>query len=295
MSGIAEVRAVGSAVVARRRLRIGLVPTLPILVLVAIPLLAIFAPLITPWDPVKNNLLDAKLPPAWLPGGDPSHLLGTDRLGRDVFARLLYGARVSMSVATLALAIAVTIGSTVGIVAGYFGGWLGSVLMRLVDMVLSLPMVLIALALAIALGPSFTNMILVIGFLIWPNLARLVRADTLLLRQQEFVRYSRAIGVPDWRIILRHVIPNIVGTLLVAVALEIPHVILVEASLSFLGAGIPPPSASWGAMIADGRALIATGWWIALFPGLAIIVTVVSFNALGDWLRDHFDPRLRDV
>lgn len=295
MSGIVEVRAVGSAVVARRRLRIGLVPTLPILVLVAIPLLAIFAPLITPWDPVKNNLLDAKLPPAWLPGGDPSHLLGTDRLGRDVFARLLYGARVSMSVATLALAIAVTIGSTVGIVAGYFGGWLGSVLMRLVDMVLSLPMVLIALALAIALGPSFTNMILVIGFLIWPNLARLVRADTLLLRQQEFVRYSRAIGVPDWRIILRHVIPNIVGTLLVAVALEIPHVILVEASLSFLGAGIPPPSASWGAMIADGRALIATGWWIALFPGLAIIVTVVSFNALGDWLRDHFDPRLRDV
>jgi peptide/nickel transport system permease protein len=295
VSGIAEVRAVGSAVVARRRLRIGLVPTLPILVLVAIPLLAIFAPLITPWDPVKNNLLDAKLPPAWLPGGDPSHLLGTDRLGRDVFARLLYGARVSMSVATLALAIAVTIGSTVGIVAGYFGGWLGSVLMRLVDMVLSLPMVLIALALAIALGPSFTNMILVIGFLIWPNLARLVRADTLLLRQQEFVRYSRAIGVPDWRIILRHVIPNIVGTLLVAVALEIPHVILVEASLSFLGAGIPPPSASWGAMIADGRALIATGWWIALFPGLAIIVTVVSFNALGDWLRDHFDPRLRDV
>jgi peptide/nickel transport system permease protein len=200
-----------------------------------------------------------------------------------------------MSVATLALAIAVTIGSTVGIVAGYFGGWLGSVLMRLVDMVLSLPMVLIALALAIALGPSFTNMILVIGLLIWPNLARLVRADTLLLRQQEFVRYSRAIGVPDWRIILRHVIPNIVGTLLVAVALEIPHVILVEASLSFLGAGIPPPSASWGAMIADGRALIATGWWIALFPGLAIIVTVVSFNALGDWLRDHFDPRLRDV
>jgi ABC-type dipeptide/oligopeptide/nickel transport system permease subunit len=297
MSGQVQAPAVPRARSLRSRLpgRPPLMPTLPLIVLIAIPVLAIAAPLITPFDPVRNSLIDSKLPPFWVHGGELRHPLGTDGLGRDVFARLLYGARVSIGVAALSLAIAVTIGTTIGVVAGYVGGWIGSATMRFVDMILSLPMVLIALALAIALGPSFTNMVLVIGLLIWPRLALLIRAETRVLKEQEFVRYARAIGVPAWRIVLMHILPNVLSTLLVAVALEIPHVILVEASLSFLGAGIPPPSASWGVMIADGRALIATGWWIALFPGLAIITTVVSFNALGDWMRDHFDPRLKQV
>lgn len=270
-------------------------PALPIVILVVIPMLAIAAPIISPFDPVRNDLINSRLPPFWISGGDAAHPLGTDGLGRDIWSRLLHGARVSLGVATLSLVIAVTIGATIGLFAGYVGGWVGSVVMRFVDMILSLPMVLIALALAVAVGPSFTNMVLVIGLLIWPRIALLIRAETLLLREQDFVRYSRAIGVPGYLIVLKHIIPNVMSTLLVAVALEIPHVILVEASLSFLGAGIPPPSASWGVMIADGRALIATGWWIALFPGLAIVITVVAFNSLGDWMRDHFDPRLKDA
>jgi peptide/nickel transport system permease protein len=270
-------------------------PAVPLAILAIIAVAALAAPLLTPYDPVKTRLIDALLPPAWVDGGTAEHLLGTDRFGRDSFSRLLYGARVSLSVAAVSLLMATVIGTTVGVVAGYRGGWVGSVLMRLVDMVLSLPLILVALALAVALGPSFANLILVIGLLIWPRIARLIRAETLVLKEQEFVRYSRAIGVSGWIIVARHVLPNVFPTMLVAVTLEIGHVILLEAGLSFLGAGMPPPQASWGVMIADGRALIATGWWIALFPGLAIVITSMTSNALGDWLRDHFDPKLKEV
>ena len=269
-------------------------PVLPIGILVTMVLLAILAGSITHFDPVRQDLRHFLQPPMWA-GGKPDHPLGTDSFGRDVLSRLLFGARVSLSVAVLSLIIATILGTTVGLVGGYVGGAVDSILMRFVDMILALPTLLIALAVAIALGPSFTNILLIIGFMIWPRTARLIRAETMLLKKQEFARYARAIGMPGWRIVLRHILPNVLPTLLVAVTLEVGHVILVEASLSFLGAGIPPPQPSWGVMIADGRALIATGWWIALFPGLAIMITVISCNVLGDWLRDHFDPKFKEI
>lgn len=268
-------------------------PALPIAGLVLFALAGIAAPLLTPYDPVKNDLTSTLLPPAFIPGGDPAHFLGTDGFGRDIVSRLLYGARVSLAVAAIAITITVLIGTAVGIAAGYLGGWVDSMLMRVVDVALTLPMILVALVLSIAIGPSFTNLVLVIGLLLWPRLARVVRGEMLLLKQQDFVRYSAAIGVPAWRISMRHVLPNVLPTILVLATLEIGHVILLEAGLSFLGAGIPQPQASWGSMIDDGRALVATGWWVALFPGLAIMFVVLCSNALGDWLRDYLDPRTR--
>ena len=275
----------------RRRWR--LVPALPILVLSLFAIAAIAAPLLTPHDPVRPNLLYALQPPAWLDGGSVDHFLGTDRFGRDILTRLIYGARVSFSVVVVSMIIAVIIGVPVGVVAGYAGGWIDSLLMRFVDVLLSLQTILVGLVVAIALGPSFTNLVLVIGLLLWPLIARLMRGETLILKNQDFVRYSRAIGVRKRTIFLRHILPNILPALLVVMTLQIGSVILLEASLSFLGAGMPPPQASWGVMIDDGRALIATGWWVTLFPGIAITATVLSSNTFGDWLRDRFDPKTR--
>lgn len=276
------------------RLHIRWMPAVPIVILGTIILASLAAPLLTDHNPVKSDLINSLQPPAWVKGGSAGHLLGTDGFGRDVFARLLYGGRVSLTVAAISLIIAVTIGTTLGVAAGYVGGSFDSLVMRLVDMLLALPKIIVALTLAVAVGPSFTNLVLVLGLLTWPQIARLVRAETLLLKQGEFVRYANAIGVHRWGIWLRHVFPNILPTLLVATTLEVGAVILAEASLSFLGAGLPPPQASWGVGIADGRSLIATGWWIALFPGLAITATVLAFNALGDWLRDYGDPNRGD-
>jgi peptide/nickel transport system permease protein len=277
------------------RRSVPIMPALPLAILAVVILLGIGAPLVTPYEPTRADLPNSLLPPAWVEGGTAEHLLGSDTFGRDSFTRLVYGARVSLSVAFLSLIIATLLGTSAGLLAGYAGGAIDSILMRFVDMVLSLPTLLIALAMSIALGPSFANLVLVIGFLIWPRVARLVRSDTLVIKHQEFVKYARAVGVPGWLIVLRHVLPNVTPTLLVAATLEVGHVILVEASLSFLGAGIPAPQPSWGVMISDGRALIATGWWIALFPGLALVISVISFNTLGDWLRDRLDPKLREV
>lgn len=276
---------------ATRRLRVRLMPALPIVVLALMVTAAAAAPLLTPFDPVRNDLASSMLPPSWENGGNPDHLLGTDLLGRDVFTRLLYGARVSFLVATFSLLIAVSIGTTVGVASGYLGGSIDSILMRLVDIVLALPTIIVALALAVALGPSFRNLVLILGLLTWPRIARLIRGETLVLKNADFIRYARTIGVSTRVILRRHLFPNVAATLLVATTLEIGHVILTEATLSFLGAGLPSPQASWGVMIDDGRALIATGWWIALFPGLAITLAVLSLNSLSDWLRDYLDPR----
>lgn len=278
----------------KRRAAIPVMPALPLALLALLIATAAAAPLLTPHDPVRSNLTAALLPPIWVGGSSNEHILGTDGFGRDVLARLLYGARVSLGVAALSILIGTIIGTTVGLLAGYAGGWVDSILMRLVEILLSLPLLLVALALAVAVGPSFTNLVLVLGLLIWTRIARIIRGDTLVVKQQDFVRYAQAVGVPGWLIVARHVLPNVLPSLLVAITLEIGFVILVEASLSFLGGGIPRPQPSWGVMISDGRALISTGWWVALFPGVAIVIAVTGFNMLGDWLRDRLDPKLRE-
>jgi peptide/nickel transport system permease protein len=273
---------------------IGLIPALPILVLLAFVVLAVGAPLIAPYSPIREHLTDSMLAPAFAPGGVRRHLLGTDLFGRDVLSRLIYGARISLSVSALALLIGTAVGTPVGLIAGFVGGWVDTVLMRVVDVMLSFPLILAALALAVALGPSFSNVVIVIGLLIWPRFARQIRGEAMVLKDREFVQYARAIAVPSWVIMLRHVLPNVMPSLLVLSTLQIGHVILLEASLSFLGAGVPPPQPSWGVMVSEGSGLVRTGWWIALFPGLAILLTVLSFNTLGDWLRDHLDPSLKE-
>lgn len=273
----------------RRRL----VPAVPLAVLGVLVLLGLLAPWLTSYSPLDGDLNARLVPPAWLDGGSAAHLLGTDTAGRDVLTRLLYGIRTSLLVVVLALAVAVVVGTTVGVVSGFFGGWVDGVLMRLVDVALSVPPILLALSVAVAVGASFRSMILILGFLVWPGIARLIRAETLSLRRGEFVRYARAVGLSRRWVMGRHILPNILPTLLVATTLEVATVIMTEAALGFLGAGVPPPQPSWGVMIEEGSALIATGWWIALFPGLAIVATVICTNALGDWLRDHLDPRTR--
>jgi peptide/nickel transport system permease protein len=210
-----------------------------------------------------------------------------------VLSRLLYGGRVSLSVAVVALVIAIVISTLVGVTAGFAGGWVDSALMRFSDVVNTVPTLMLALVLAAWIGPSFGMVVTVLGLLIWPRIARLIRGETLVIRKTDFVRYAEAIGMGGRRVVMRHVIRNVLPTLLVAMTLEIGRVIILEASLSFLGAGIPPPQASWGVMIADGRALVATGWWVALVPGLAITLVVLASNAIGDWLRDRLDPRVR--
>lgn len=275
--------------------RPSLVPVLPIFLIVLVTFLSIFAPLFTSYGPNAQDLRNALQPPFFINGGDWAHPLGTDSFGRDIWTRILYGGRVSLSIAALSLVLGATIAVLVGISAGYFGGGLDSALMRVTDMFLALPTLIVALAIAIALGPSYINLILIVGLMIWPRTARLVRADTLLIKRQDYARYARAIGVPTWILVFRHVLPNVMPTILVMVTLEVGAVILLEASLSFLGAGIPPPNPSWGTIIADGRGLIASGWWIALFPGIVISIMVMSTNVLGDWLRDRLDPMFREA
>jgi ABC-type dipeptide/oligopeptide/nickel transport system permease subunit len=276
-----------------QRLRLGRDPSLVVLALFVFA--AIFAPWLTPYSPVDNSLTDSLQPPAWMAGGTSEHLLGTDSFGRDVLTRLIHGARVSLIVVVFSLLIAVVIGTGVGVWAGYAGGKTDAILMRLVDIMFAVPSLLVALVAAVALGPSMRNLVLILGLLIWPNIARLIRGETLALKNNEYVAYAKAIGSPRWRILRKHILPNVMPTLLVAATLEVANVILTEASLSFLGAGLPPPAPSWGVMIDDGRALIATGWWISMFAGLAIVVTVLAFNGFGDWLRDRYDPQTRDL
>jgi peptide/nickel transport system permease protein len=255
---------------------------------------AIFAPLIAPYDPLQTSL-SARLQPPAFAGGTDAHLLGTDKLGRDVLSRIIYGARVSLSVSLLVILITGSIGTTLGIVSGYFGGWTDSVIMRVTDVSLAFPAILVALLLAVTLGPSFTTVVLAISLLGWAAYARLIRSEVLKLRNADFVAQARIIGCSPGRIMLTHIFPNVVNPLLILATLSVGLVILIESALSYLGAGIPPPTPTWGSMVSDGRGLIDTAWWISFFPGLAIGMVVLSGNFLGDWLRDRLDPRLRQI
>jgi peptide/nickel transport system permease protein len=255
---------------------------------------AIFASQLAPYDPLQTSLSQRLAPPAFA-GGTEAHLLGTDKLGRDVLSRIIFGARVSLSVSLLVILVTATIGTALGILGGYLGGWVDSLLMRITDISLAFPGILIALLLAVTLGPSFTTVVLAISLLGWAPYARLIRGDVLKLRDADFVLQARIIGCSPMRIMLTHIFPNIVNPLLILATLSVGLIILVESALSYLGAGIPPPTATWGSMVSDGRGLIDTAWWISFFPGLAIGLVVLAGNFLGDWLRDRLDPRLRQL
>ena len=268
---------------------------IPLIILILIVLVAIFAPLLAPYDPVKMSLPDRLMPPFFAEGGSTEHFLGTDKLGRDVLSRLIFGARISLSVSLLVILITSAIGTTLGIIGGYLGGRTESFLMRITDISLSFPAILVAMLLAVSMGPSFTTVVLAVSVLGWAPYARLIRGETLKLREADFVSQARVIGSSSIRIMLRHIFPNIVNSLIIMMTLQVGLLIIVEASLSFLGVGIPPPSPSWGNMVNDGRNLIDTAWWISTFPGIAIALVVLSGNFLGDWLRDKLDPKLRQL
>ena len=271
-------------------------PVISVLVLLFVLIIpAIFANVLAPHDPITGNLPDRLKPPAWVEGGSAKYLLGTDTLGRDILSRMLFGARISLSVSLVALLIGGAIGTVLGLIAGYFGKWVDSVIMRLVDMMLSMPLILIALVLVVVFEPGVGTTIGVVALLLWARYARLIRAQVLTIKEQDFIARARVAGASDFRIIVRHVFPNVVNTLIVIATLQVGVVILLEATLSFLGAGIPRPQPSWGAIVSDGRDYIATAWWISVIPGLAIMMTVLSMNMLGDWLRDRLDPKLRQI
>jgi peptide/nickel transport system permease protein len=267
---------------------------IPAVVLVILIGSAIFAGQVAPYDPLQTSL-SARLEPPVFAGGTSAHLLGTDKLGRDVLSRIIWGARMSLSVSLLVILVTASIGTLLGIVGGYLGGVVDSVLMRITDISLAFPGILIALLLAVTLGPSFTTVVLAISLLGWAPYARLIRGEVLRLRTADFVLQARIIGCSPVRIMATHIFPNVINPLLILATLSVGLVILIESALSFLGAGIPPPTATWGSMVSDGRSLIDTAWWISFFPGVAIGLVVLSGNYLGDWLRDRLDPRLRQL
>jgi peptide/nickel transport system permease protein len=256
---------------------------------------AAFAPWVAPHDPLKGSLAKRLKPPVWQDGGSSTHLLGTDKLGRDILSRLIYGARVSLTVSVIAIFVGGIVGTGLGLISGYFGGHIDSLLMRLVDISLSLPTILLALVLVAAVGPSFSTVIIVLVVLLWARYARLVRGETLSIKERDFIARGRVAGASHTRIMVRYIFPNVVNSLVVLATLNVGYVILLESALSFLGAGLPRPMPAWGLMVADGRELIVTAWWVSMFPGLAIMLTVLALNLLGDWLRDHYDPKLRNV
>jgi peptide/nickel transport system permease protein len=251
---------------------------------------AILAPLVAPADPLTGSLADRLAPPAWAPGGSLRHLLGADDLGRDILARLIHGARISLAVSVLAIAGAGVFGTMVGMLAGYFGGWTDRIAMRIVDLALSFPMVMLALLMAALFGPSFQNIVIVVALVLWSPFARMARGETLRVKTMDFIDLARTAGSSAPSILLRHVLPNILGPMVVLATLQVGTVIVLEASLSFLGVGVPPPTPSWGSMISDGRAFIASAWWVSVFPGVAILLTVMSANLLGDALADWISP-----
>jgi peptide/nickel transport system permease protein len=265
-----------------------------VIILATVAVAAVAAPALAPHDPRRGELMDSKLPPAWSEGGTSEYLFGTDTLGRDIFSRVIYGARISLMVGFTAVAIAGAIGITVGLVAGYFRGWLDDVVMRLVDIQLAVPFILFALAILAVLGPGLKNLILVLGITGWVTYARVVRGRVLSCREKEFVEAARAVGAGDLRIMFRHILPNTIASVIVIASFAVAATILAEAALSFLGLGVPPSTPTWGGMVADGREQILTNrWWMYVFPGAAIMLTVLAINAVGDWLRDYLDPRLR--
>ena len=273
-----------------RRLRWGVAAAVVLLLIV---LSAVLAPLIAPHDPLVVDIRHRLAPPAWMAGGTPDHLLGTDQVGRDLLSRVIYGGRISLIVGVAAVILSASIGILLGLAAGYFGGAIDWTIMTVVNIVLTFPFVLLALAVIAVLGPSLPNMIAVLGVAGWPIYARVIRAETLALREREFVTAGRALGMSHARLIFRQILPNLVSAGVVIATLQVAQVIVLESFLSFLGLGVQPPIPAWGNMLGEGRVYMLNSWWIAAFPGAAIFITTLVINLLGNALRDWLDPRLK--
>jgi peptide/nickel transport system permease protein len=263
------------------------------LILLGLVVTALLSPYVVPHNPIRERLIDRLLPPAWAQDGEWQYLLGTDHLGRDLVSRMIYGSRVSLVVGLASVIVGGALGIALGVIAGFFGGRTDEVIMALADMQLAFPTILLAIAIIAVLGPSFTNLVIVIGISGWVTYGRIARGQVLSVREKEFVEAIRAQGGSQWRIIWRHILPNILSPLIVVATLDLARTIILESTLSFLGLGIQPPTPSWGSMLSDGREYLLSAWWIATFPGVALMLTALSFNRLGDWIRDLTDPRLR--
>jgi peptide/nickel transport system permease protein len=271
-------------------------PVIPVSILLFIALVAVFADVLAPHDPQVGSLARRFKPPFWLDGGSLVYPLGTDHVGRDVLSRLIFGARVSMVVGITAVLVAGSIGTLLGIVSGYLGGWADQVVMRITDTWLALPALTFAIFLAAIVGPSELNIILILGLVYWTRYARVIRGEVLSLKQREFVRLAIVAGCSKSLIMWRHILPNVINSAVVLATLMLGVVIVTEASLSFLGVGVPPPKPAWGLMMADGKKGLMVGyWWLTVFPGICIMLMVLSANLLGDWLRVKFDPQLRQL
>ena len=279
-----------------RKVRFGNIPVIPTLILVTIALVAIFANQLAPHNPEIGSLTARFKPPFWVAGGSTKYLLGTDQLGRDVLSRLIFGARVSMVVSLTAVVFAGVLGTALGIISGYLGGLIDQVIMRVTDAWLALPALTFAIFLAAIVGPSMWNIVIILGLTYWTRYARVIRGEVLSLKEREFVRLAIVAGCPKSTIMLRHILPNVINSAVVLGTLMVGVVIITEATLSFLGIGVPPPQPAWGLMLSDGKQSLMVGrWWLSIFPGLCIMLMVLSANILGDWLRVKIDPQLRQL
>jgi peptide/nickel transport system permease protein len=280
----------------RRAIRISEVPVIPTLILVVIAVVAIFANQLAPHNPEIGALTARFKPPFWQTGGSVKYLLGTDQLGRDVLSRLIFGARVSMVVGIMAVLVAGVVGTFLGILSGFLGGWVDQVIMRITDTWLALPALTFAIFLAAIVGPSMWNIVIILGITYWTRYARVIRGEVLSLRERDFVRLAIVAGCSKWTIMWRHILPNVINSAIVLGSLMLGVVIITEATLSFLGVGVPPPQPAWGLMLSDGKQGLMVGyWWLTVFPGLCIMLMVLSANLIGDWLRVKLDPQLRQL
>jgi peptide/nickel transport system permease protein len=299
-----EKKSVGSAaplVIVRRtglRAKLRTMRRLPILSIVILSLLGIagiFAQWVSPQDPYAAVLQDRLDAPFWYPDGSTEHILGVDHLGRDVLSRVIHGASVSLIISLSVISVSATVGTLLGMAAGYFGGWIDDIVMRIVELMISIPLLLIAMMAAMVYGSSLTLLVVVLSLFSWPGFARQVRAEVLRIRTTEYVLIAKMCGASNTRIFAKHLFPGVLNTVIVLATLLVGSVILSESILSFLGAGVPPPRPAWGSMVSEGRDFVTIAPWIMMFPGVAIFTTVLGFNFLGDWLRDYFDPRLRQL
>lgn len=266
-----------------------------LVVLAGIIAAALLAPVIAPHPPEAQSLIKRLQPPAWLPEGESEYLLGTDHLGRDILSRILHGSRISLAIGFFAVILGSSFGSLMGLMAGYFGGWIDELISTLADMQLAFPFILLAITVIAVLGPSELNLVVVVGVSGWMTYARVCRGVVLGLREREFVQAVRALGGEDVRIMFKHILPNILSPIIVLATLDLARLIILESTLSFLGLGVQPPKPSWGGMLGEGRDYLSDAWWIATFPGLAIMLTTLAISRGGDWVRDVLDPTLRSA